>query len=215
LAAGSQLIGKALDGPHMDNFRVFSLVVLALGIAVVRYERRDPTRPYDTFGARFFAAWLDGFVMWPFNSINAWIVGAGVSRVPLAGWFIFHSFVCLGYQMFCHARWGQTLGKWAFGVRVLDVSESPLRPVQAVKRDAIAVMLTAAIVIQQLARGRYSWEVPETYDLLSILSVTWSALEIVTMMMNRKRRALHDIIAGSVVIRVAPLRRKAVEQAVD
>jgi uncharacterized RDD family membrane protein YckC len=199
----------------MDHFRIFSLVVLALGIAVVRYGRRDPTRPYDTFGARFFAAWLDGFVMWPFNSINAWTIGAGVPRVPLAGWFIFYSFVYFSYQMFCHARWGQTLGKWVFGVRVLDVSEIPLRPVQAVKRDAIALMLTAALVIQQLIRGRYSLEDPKMGDVLSILSTAWGGLEIVTMLTNRKRRALHDIIAGSVVVRVAPMRRrKAVEQAV-
>ena len=199
----------------MDNFRIFWLVVLALGIAVVRYERRDPTRPYDTFGARFFAAWLDSFVMWPLNSINAWIVGAGVSRVPLAGWFIFHSFVYLSYEMFCHARWGQTLGKWVFGVRVLDLSEMPLRPVQAIKRNAIALMLTAALVIQQLIRGRYSLEDPKMADVLSILSTAWGGLEIVTMLTNRKRRALHDIIAGSVVVRVAPMcRRKAVEQAV-
>jgi hypothetical protein len=95
----------------MDNFRIFSLVVLALGIAVARYGRRDPARPYNTFGDRFFAAWLDGCLMWPFNSINAWIVGAGVPRASLAGWFIFCSFVYLSYQMFCHARWGQTLGK--------------------------------------------------------------------------------------------------------
>ena len=199
----------------MDNFRIISLVVLVLGIAVVRYGRPDPTRPYNTFGARFFAAWLDGCLMWPFNSINAWIAGAGVHRVPLAGWFIFYSFVYLSYQMFCHARWGQTLGKWVFGVRVLDVSEVPLRPVQAVKRDAIALMLTVALVVQQLIRGRYSLEDPKMADVLSILSDVWGGLEIVTMLTNQKRRALHDFIAGSVVIRVNPMhRRKAVEQAV-
>jgi hypothetical protein len=75
-------------------------------------------------------------------------------------------------------------------------------------------MLTAALVIQQLIRGRYSLEDPQTVDVLSILSTAWGGLEIVTMLTNRKRRALHDIIAGSVVVRVAPMRRrKAVEPA--
>jgi uncharacterized RDD family membrane protein YckC len=200
----------------MDNTRIFMLVVLALGMARARYVRRDPTKPYSTFWDRFFAGWLDGIVMWPFYFANAWIVGAGVPRFSLAGWFIFHSFVYLCYQMFCHARWGQTLGKWVFGVCVLDVSEMPLRPVQAVKRDAIALMLTAGLVVQQLIRGRYSLEDPQMTDVPSILSSAWGGLEIVTMLMNRKRRALHDIIAGSVVVRVAPFRRrKAVEQAVE
>ena len=199
----------------MDSFRIWMLVVLAVDIVRVRYWPRDPTKPYRTFWDRFFAAWLDGVVMWPLDFLNTWIRNGAPDRIVVAGWFVIHSFVYLGYQMFCHARWGQTLGKWAFGVRVLDVSETPLRPVQAVKRDAIAVILTAAIVIQQMIRGRYAIEEPKTIDLLSGLSTAWGALEIVTMMMNRKRRALHDIIANSVVVRVRPFRRgRAVEHGV-
>jgi uncharacterized RDD family membrane protein YckC len=200
----------------MDSYRIFVLVVLAIGVGRARYVPRDPSRPYSTFWDRFFAAWLDGIVMWPLNLLDKWIVGSGFPRPALAGWFVIYSFAVLCYQMFCHARWGQTLGKWCFGVCVLDVSEVPLRPVQAVKRDAIALVLTAAVVIQQLIRGRYSMEEPKTIDLLSAIGASWGALEIVTMMTNRKRRALHDLIAGSVVVRVVPFRRRrAVEQAVE
>jgi uncharacterized RDD family membrane protein YckC len=200
----------------MESYRIFMLVVLAIGIGRARYVPRDPSKPYGTFWDRFFAAWLDGIVMWPLNLLDARIVGSGLPRLAHAGWFVIYSFTFLCYQMFCHARWGQTLGKWCFGVCVFDVSEVPLRPVQAVKRDAIALVLTGAVVIQQLMRGRYAMEVPKTIDLISAIGASWRALEILTMMTNRKRRALHDLIAGSVVVRVALFRRRrAVEQAVE
>ena len=37
---------------------------------------------------------------------------------------------------------------------------------------------------------------------LGFLNVGWFVLEITTMLANQKRRALHDLIAGTVVIRV-------------
>ena len=196
----------------MDSFRISMLVVLALGVGRARYGRHDLTRPYNTFWDRFFAGWLDAIVLWPLSSANARIFGAGAPRMILAGWFTLYSFAFLFYQMFCHARWGQTFGKWAFGVRVLDLTEASLRPVQAVKRDAIALMLTAGFVVQHLIRGEYSATAAGREDILSVLSSVWGALEILTMLTNRKRRALHDIIAGSVVVRVVHFRRrKAVE----
>jgi uncharacterized RDD family membrane protein YckC len=33
----------------------------------------------------------------------------------------------------------------------------------------------------------------------------WLGLELLTMLTNSKRRALHDLIAGSVVVRVDPV----------
>jgi uncharacterized RDD family membrane protein YckC len=42
-----------------------------------------------------------------------------------------------------------------------------------------------------------------------VIAATWYALEVVTMWGNPKRRALHDRIAGTVVIRVIPLWRRA------
>ena len=34
------------------------------------------------------------------------------------------------------------------------------------------------------------------------LIITWSLLEIITMLFNKKGRALHDMIAGTVVLRI-------------
>ena len=39
-------------------------------------------------------------------------------------------------------------------------------------------------------------------SLVSLARYAWYLLEVVTMLTNHKRRALHDYIAGSVVVRV-------------
>ena len=38
---------------------------------------------------------------------------------------------------------------------------------------------------------------------LGVLALTWYLLEIATMLTNRKRRALHDFIAGTVVVKTS------------
>ena len=37
----------------------------------------------------------------------------------------------------------------------------------------------------------------------SMVAGTWFVLEIITMLLNKKRRALHDLIAGTVVVRTS------------
>jgi uncharacterized RDD family membrane protein YckC len=49
--------------------------------------------------------------------------------------------------------------------------------------------------------GHYPSENTVVENYLSWLSIAWFLLEIVTMLTNEKRRALHDMIAGSVVIK--------------
>ena len=41
---------------------------------------------------------------------------------------------------------------------------------------------------------------------LSYFLCVWLLLEYITMLFSQKRRAIHDIIAGSVVIRTAPTK---------
>jgi uncharacterized RDD family membrane protein YckC len=45
-------------------------------------------------------------------------------------------------------------------------------------------------------------EVLNNYDNFTlIVALVWILLELITMLANKKRRAIHDFIAGSVVIR--------------
>jgi uncharacterized RDD family membrane protein YckC len=79
---------------------------------------------------------------------------------------------------------------------------------QAITRDLVPLSLSVAsfVVIvnvdlpTDLSEVDYASLIPGLF-LLSI-AILWSLAEILTMATNRKRRAIHDFIAGSVVVRI-------------
>ena len=106
-----------------------------------------------------------------------------------------------------HGKLGQTLGKMSCKVIVLDVTEQPLTIRQAVLRDILGVVLLPiglAIDIPRIVHGIdiYAPANVTTIDWIIMYSTFgWFVIEVGTMLTNNKRRALHDFIAGSVVIR--------------
>lgn len=113
------------------------------------------------------------------------------------------------YTVVLHARYGQTLGKMAARVKVLDLSEERIPTLrQAFIRDIGYVVLNTfslVYVIYLVATGRYAYGA-EASDLPGMIlvwaSLGWFLLEVISMATNKKRRAFHDYIAGTVVIRI-------------
>jgi len=107
-----------------------------------------------------------------------------------------------------HGKLGQTLGKMATRVKVLDISEGQLTMPQAIRRDIIPLSLNLIYIVLQAPKILSGLNImdPKTlkFDVsfyLMIFSGTgWFWAEVVTMLFNKKRRAVHDFIAGSVVI---------------
>lgn len=98
----------------------------------------------------------------------------------------------------------------ATGVKVLDVSEDgTLSLRQAFLRDIGSVAISSlayVYLVQLVVSGRYAEgaQVNETPGMiLGIAALSWFLLEILTMLTNPKRRALHDFIAGTVVVKDA------------
>jgi uncharacterized RDD family membrane protein YckC len=150
---------------------------------------------------------MDGLVLWPIALLER-----HAGKWPDTLWTT--AIVCSTlagpvYEILCHARWGQTFGKWVFGVCVLDVSEKPLRPWQALKRTAVPLILNLAWLVRQVLSGAREMTPADVPAPLVLISVAWFLLEVVTMLGSPKRRALHDHIAGTVVVRVIPMWRPA------
>lgn len=110
------------------------------------------------------------------------------------------------YSVIMHAKYGQTLGKMFTGVMVLDVSERRLSLWQALLRDGFYIALMIVCVIIELPLvldGENLYDAPtRATNVLLYGSLVWGLAEMVTMLTNSKRRALHDFIARSVVIRM-------------
>ena len=127
----------------------------------------------------------------------------------------------VAYEVLLHGLFGQTLGKRATGVRVYDVSGARLSMRQALLRSSVPlafVLLGVGIDLPSVASGKNPYD-PATFQLseLSALqllplwaSLAWSVLELATMLLNPKRRALHDFIASSVVMRLGAQEEQGV-----
>jgi uncharacterized RDD family membrane protein YckC len=170
-------------------------------------EAADEHR-YGTGWLRVGALLLDGAVYAPFGWLDQFIWNHTAAPWILLPWVILDSLVWLVYPIGFVAVFGQTLGKMACGVRVLDLHEKPVSLKQAVLREIAPVVFTPYflfIQIQnilggQLANRAYGDFTPMMH--VGLLSLAWILLEVITMLTNSKRRALHDFIASTVVVRV-------------
>ncbi len=150
-------------------------------------------------------------VMIPLFVVDDWLQSSVKSPIFLAMWLIAYTFSFDFYSIAMHARFGQTLGKMVTGVKVLDLSESKLSLRQALLRDSVSVVFTVLILVGEVPKtlsgvDRYGSSELDIWDQFQMYtSLGWFAAELLTMLTNRKRRALHDFIARSVVVRVRPL----------
>jgi uncharacterized RDD family membrane protein YckC len=166
-------------------------------------------RKYQTFWPRFWAGWIDGLIFLPLYYVDSWIQSATTETTLLVLWFILYTFSSDAYSVLMHARFGQTLGKMLTGVKVLDVSEAKLSFRQALLRDVVAIvfsLITVANALPRMLAGLDPFAEPSQFSWIDKFwmygSVIWFAAELVTMLTNAKRRAVHDFIARSVVVRV-------------
>ena len=174
---------------------------------------------YATFWRRFWAAVLDALLFWPLGWLDEWIWGATRSAAVLVPWYVLYSLSFVAYSIVLHGLYGQTLGKAIMGVKVVDLSEGPLSMTQAVLRDSFILVLTAyglASGLRAVAAGTSpygtAFELGIADWIFIYANLGWFLLELLTMLFSRKRRAIHDFIAGSVVIRVDRAERTSLAQ---
>ena len=188
----------------------------------------DLTR-YHTFWARFIAGLFDGMVLVPVAWTTTLLVGYGRPEVAIA-WVVAAAPVGWLYTSYCHGRWGQTIGKRAAKIRVVRAdTEGPIGYRRALRRDIGNILFSTmgsillVVWIQQgetdafrvfsavstdlssaegplgPSRDAFSGYEPANFILLFVNSA-WALTEVGTMLLNQKRRALHDFIGGTVVV---------------
>ena len=121
------------------------------------------------------------------------------------------------YTIYFHATYGQTLGKRALGITVLRTDGHRIGWYEAFWRSSVDiafwVILSAHSVatLMSMPGARFtglSWAALQTEIVhtrgtflrcLEWLGSAWVYSEVVTLLFNEKKRALHDFIAGTVV----------------
>ncbi|MBA3889804.1 MAG: RDD family protein [Gemmatimonadaceae bacterium] len=172
---------------------------------------------YATFWDRLRAGVIDIIIFLPMLPLTLWGLDAGRTEAAIvytANYAVYFVYAVLG-----HALFGQTIGKRIARIRVVDTGGARIGWRRATRRSAVDIALgTLSIiayiaVLQQISAAEFAAldyaATQARYDEIrpwwaagaEYLYWAWLASEIVSVLFNRRRRALHDFIAGTVVVR--------------
>ena len=179
-----------------------ALLCLILAFFVGRhYHNRSypPNRRYRTTVPRFWAGVVDQAVLFP-STFLLDLAAAWLSPYLLA---LMHILINTAYSILMHARYGQTIGKCVCKIKIIDhLTGTRINLNQSALRDS--GLLSGLLYAVAALKGEDIR--PDELTLTgaaSMVAGTWFVLEIITMLLNKKRRALHDLIAGTVVVRTS------------
>jgi uncharacterized RDD family membrane protein YckC len=175
---------------------------------------------YAGFWQRLGSMLIDLLVMLPL----VWIVFWGQDHYRLFDAFELIPLVLFGlwFHVYLVSKYGGTPGKLLLDLRIIKVSGKPAQLSTAFVRNlpnfafdtlwrfgmAIALFHMTDAEYFALNHHKHFAEVakmaPPWCHWIEIASLVWALSELVVLLTNRKRRALHDFIAGTVVIQVPP-----------
>ena len=180
----------------------------------------EPLEPpglvYARFWQRAVAMVIDFAITVPVALLASWLGGhsrgaGGVSEILSVTLY-------LGYFIYGHGRFGRTVGKAVMGIRVVRLDGSAIGWPEAWKRSSVDIVLTAISLAGTLwalgtmsdaafaaADGFWLHERIAAFEPAWVEGMDWPLQiwawsELVVMLMNERRRAVHDFIAGTVVI---------------
>jgi uncharacterized RDD family membrane protein YckC len=171
---------------------------------------------YKTFWNRFWAGIIDSFVLSPLFFPEKFIVTQTSPRWLVSFWIVFQGSVPILYTILFLGWKGQTIGKMICGVKVIDISGNPLSMRQAAMRESIPAIFAVISILHNILDIDWYVNLQTASSIETIIKMTsvwvwvlasfnliWFVLELVTMLTNKKRRAVHDYMGRSVVIKVS------------
>ena len=111
------------------------------------------------------------------------------------------------YHILLQGMYGQTVGKMLFRVKVVRYDdETPITMYHAFLRESPTVLFNAIIFGDQVTSLLSGAVIDRTEPspllmVVVIAAFPWILAEIICALKTRKRRAVHDLIGGTVVIR--------------
>lgn len=173
-----------------------------------------PLRKYDTFGKRLVAGIIDGIVFLPFTVLSNRLEHAADKTLFLV--LTFSYTICwMLYVVIGHGRYGQTIGKRLMNIKVLDLMEQDVIGYKSafIREGVWFFVQTLGLVYFIFTAYNTTTPAKDLNDTffdgyVGTTITAWFVLELVTMVLNKKRRAVHDYLAGSVVIDVNEMKRE-------
>ena len=169
-------------------------------------------RQHQTFLRRAVAYFVDGVPFDLVQGLSGAFVGYLHSYYAGLAWGQFWGWALIAYRVLLHGFWGQTLGKKLFKVRVVALDGQPLSMKRALLREIVPIVLGLASLLyvilnleayeHMVMAGVPDARLATAGNVELIVLIVWQLAQILTVALNNKRRAIHDYIAGSVVVRL-------------
>lgn len=171
---------------------------------------------YVGFWKRFLAMFIDGLIMMPFVYIFYLIESVNIFAAMLVV-FLSTSFF-YGYTIFFNYKYGGTIGKLVVNIRITRPNGSTIGMRESFLRSSVDLIFAVFFVIGQVValsivdseqytnasfvdRGTLMTTLfPVWYVYVIYSSNIWCFGERLFLLFNKRKRALHDFIAGTVVI---------------
>lgn len=163
---------------------------------------------------RLGAVLLDGMILLPVGILVVFLSSRSLKLAFLL--FPAYQLLYVCYQAYFHARYGATPGKMAFRMKVVHESDySKIDLFTALKRVSVEGVLQGALSILAIdmflsMRNNFAFSnmmdfakavQVGPYHTVNMLEGAWDYLGIMSCLFTFKRKAVHDFIAGTVVIR--------------
>lgn len=171
---------------------------------------------YAGFWKRFWSFCLDTLIIAPIIAFTFW--GNEQSRLFQLYYLIPNLLFGLWFYVYLVKRYGGTPGKLILKIKITKLDGSDVSYREAALRYSVLFVLSifSAIPMILAAQGMsdteyfsMNWQErslvliersPSWYNLVSIAMNVWVWSEFIVMLTNKKRRAIHDFIAGTIVI---------------
>ncbi len=173
---------------------------------------KEDRNVYAGFWKRLGAGFIDFIVIISLVYGLALILGDS-SKIIIITSCVVSSFAYAVYLVCFHYYFGATIGKMVVGVKVTNPDGSRIGLKQALLRSSIdlcfAVLFVAADMsaLSQVGASEYlvananlQKYYPSWFSNVELAMYIWSFGEFITLLFNRRKRAIHDFIAGTVVI---------------
>ena len=174
-------------------------------------------RIYAGFWKRFGAFWLDFLITAPFTFGLVYFYWS--DRLNYVYAFIPSHLFFFVYHIYFVKLWGGTPGKLIAKAKIIKKDGNPVGWREAILRNAVqwvfntamgfALILTLLnmsdseyLSVRAVERIRHTLEMaPAWHQSVNWVNQIWIWSEFIVLLFNKRKRALHDFIAGTVVIK--------------
>ena len=174
-------------------------------------------RVYAGFWARLLAAIVDIIVFIPIIVIFHYLQSINIRLTIFV--VVFYSCLFSAYSVYFNLKYGGTIGKLITGIRITKPDGNKIQIKEALLRSSVDIFYGLVFAIAQvyaikkvdpnaylvagyMERVRLTLPLhPEFMKHMDKLNEVWYWSELIVLLFNKRKRALHDFIAGTVVIK--------------